>query len=68
MQQFQFGTNLLPASAVGVGDDVQQWIGQVAVTAEGVVPPTDGDVGEISEGRHRCRISSLRFFKVIGPM
>lgn len=48
-----FCTDLLPASAVGVGDDVEQRVGQVAVAVEGVIPPTDGDVGEVPEGGDR---------------
>lgn len=39
--------HLLPASAIGVRDDVEQRVRQVAVTVERVVPPTDGYVGEV---------------------
>lgn len=47
----QLCTDLLPAPPVGVGDDIEQRVGQVAVTVEGIVPPTDGDVGEVPERR-----------------
>lgn len=40
-------TDLLPSSAVGVGNDVKKGVGQVAIVAEGVVPPTDGYVSEV---------------------
>lgn len=40
-------SDLLPSSAVGVGNDVKKGVGQVAIVAEGVVPPTDGYVGEV---------------------
>lgn len=44
-------THLLPTPPVDVGDDVQQRVGQVAVAVEGVVPPPDGNVGEVPERR-----------------
>lgn len=43
----ELSTDLLPAPPVDVGDDVQQRFGQVAVAVEGVVPSTNGYVGEV---------------------
>lgn len=43
----QLRTDLLPASPIGVGDDIEQRFGQVAIAVEGIVPPTDGYVGEV---------------------
>lgn len=43
----QLHTDLLPASPIGVGDHIKQRFGQVAVIVEGIVPPTDGYVGEV---------------------
>lgn len=40
-------THLFPASSIGVGDNVEQRVGQVAIVVEGIVSPTDGDVGEV---------------------
>lgn len=46
-------TDLLPAPPIDVRDDVQQRVGQVAVAVEGVVPPTDGYVGEVPVRRQQ---------------
>lgn len=54
-QHAELSTDLLPTPPIDVGDDVQQWFGQVPVAVEGVVPPTNGYVGEVpargQEGR-----------------
>lgn len=59
-------TDLLPASAIGVGNDIDQGIGQVAIAVEGIISSTEGNVGEIpvmelgeQKGRHEVLLATI---------
>lgn len=54
-QHAELSTDLLPTPPIDVGDDVQQGFGQVPVAVEGVVPPTNGYVGEVPVRREERR-------------